>query len=74
MSFRNTPPKRDKLAPRGIKPEQVDLGRHVVYRAAPDYEAEEGVITAFNKYVVYVLYDGASVRSQPTAREDLDWL
>ena len=48
-------------------------GRRVVYRTAPDYESEEGVITSFNDTAVFVRY-GADVNSKPTSREDLDWL
>ena len=61
------------LAPRGINPDRLDIGRKVVYRSAPLYIAEEGVITSVNKTAVFVRY-GSDVNSQATSREDLDWL
>ena len=61
------------LAPRGINPDRLDIGRKVVYRTAPNYEAEEGVITSVNKTVVFVRY-GLDVNSKATSRHDLDWL
>ena len=64
---------RHLLAPRGINPDRLDIGRKVVYRTAPDYEAEEGVITSFNVLLVMVRY-GSNVNSKATSREDLDWL
>ena len=64
---------RNRIAPRGIEPDPIDIGRKVVYRTAPNYEAEEGVITSFNDMVVFVRY-GANVSTQATARHDLDWL
>ena len=39
----------NSLAPRGITLTGSDIGREVVYRNAPDYEAEEGVIVIFNR-------------------------
>ena len=61
------------LAPRGINPTQADIGRQVVYRTAPRYDAEEGVITSVNKTIVFVRY-GSDVNSKATSRHDLDWL
>lgn len=61
------------LAPRGIKPTLGDIGRQVVYRAAPDYKAEEGVITFVNAVFVFVQY-GIGATSKATSRHDLDWL
>ena len=66
-SIRNSNP-----APRGINPIQSDIGRKVVYRTAPNYEAEEGVITSLAGPLVFVRY-GASVISQGTSLGDLDW-
>jgi len=62
----------DALKPKGINPTDADIGRKVVYRSAPDYKAEEGVITSFNERVVFVRY-GAGVTSAATERRDLDW-
>ena len=64
---------RNPLEPRGINPTQRDVGRNVVYRTAPNYEAEEGVITSFNDQCVFVRY-GSAANSQATSREALDWL
>ena len=64
---------RNPLAPRGIKPTLDDIGRQVVYRSAPNYEAEEGVITGFNGMVVFVRY-GSDVISKATYRQDLHWM
>ena len=64
---------RNPLAPRGITPTPSDIGRQVVYRAAPDYRAEEGVITSFNYALVFVRY-GADATSKGTSQHDLDWL
>jgi hypothetical protein len=61
------------MKPRGIDPTQGDIGRKVVYRAAPNYEPEEGVITSFNDRVVFVRY-GSGVTSAATERCDLDWI
>ena len=60
------------LAPRGINPTAGDIGRQVVYRTAPNYEAEEGVITSFNDHYIFVRY-GAEANSKATSWEDLDW-
>ena len=69
---------RNLLAPRGITPipmtaQTSDIGRQVVYRAAPDFKAEEGVITSYNDDYIFVQY-GDEVRSKATSRRDLDWL
>ncbi|MEO1085149.1 MAG: hypothetical protein AAFY88_12990 [Acidobacteriota bacterium] len=55
-----------------INPTVDDIGRAVIYRTAPDYKAEPGIITSFNRYVVFVRY-GAEKHSQATARERLEW-
>ena len=65
--------KQNPLAPRGISPTQRDIGRKVVYRTAPNYEAEEGVITSLNDHCVFVRY-GSAANSQATSREDLDYI
>ena len=61
------------LAPRGITPTPNCIGGQVVCRVAPDYEAEEGVITSYNDHCVFVRY-GNEVNSKATSRCDLDWL
>ena len=60
-------------SPQRIDPTREDIGRHVVYRTAPNFEPYEGVITSFNDYAVFVRY-GASVTSQATNRNDLEWV
>ena len=55
-----------------IDPTETDIGRKVVYRAAPRFDREEGTITSFNNTGVFVQY-GASAQSQLTRREDLEW-
>ena len=64
---------KNPLAPRGINPTSADIARQVVYRTAPDYEAEEGIITYYNDHCVFVRY-GNAVNSKATSRCDLDWL
>ena len=66
---------RNQLAPRGIISNSGDIGRRVVYRAAPDYKAEEGVITSagIGQGLIFVRY-GDDVNSKATSRRDLDWL
>lgn len=56
-----------------IDPTDSDIGRKVVYRAAPNFDPEEGVISSFNDTGVFVRY-GASVQPQMTRREDLEWM
>ena len=59
--------------PQRIDPTRGDIGRQVVYRTAPNFEPEEGVITSFNDYAVFVRY-GSSIISQATDRKDLEWM
>lgn len=56
-----------------IEPTQNDIGRNVVYRDARRQMLEEGVITSFNPYFVFVRY-GSQTYSAATAREDLEWV
>ena len=63
---------RNPLKPRGINPLPSDIGRKVVYRTAPNYEAEEGVITSLAGPLVFVRY-GDAVNSAGTSLRDLDW-
>lgn len=61
------------LKPRGIYPTEADIGRKVVYRSAPDYKAEEGVITSIGRIGnVFVRY-GSGSTSASTDCGDLDW-
>jgi hypothetical protein len=56
-----------------INPTKDDIGRSVIYRRdSPRGETEEGVITSYNDFCVFVRY-GANKHSQSTLREDLDW-
>lgn len=56
-----------------ISPTNEDIGRKVIYR---DFSGrgkiEEGVITSFNDYYVFVRY-GANTTSAATSRGDLEW-
>lgn len=64
----------NNLAPRGIKPTPADIGRKVVYRSAPGFEPEEGVITSLGRIGnVFVRY-GAGSTSASTDASDLDWV
>ena len=56
-----------------IEPTPEDIGRKVVYRTAPDFKPEEGVITSFNAHYVFVRY-GASTTSAATPRHALEWV
>ena len=64
--------KPNPLSPRGITPTPSCIGGRVVYRTAPDYKAEEGVITSYNDACIFVRY-GNDVNSKATSRRDLDW-
>lgn len=67
MSFQHNPPK-------GICATEADVGRKVIYRAAPNYEPEEGVITSIGTVGnVFVRYS-AGFTSQSTDMGDLDWV
>ena len=61
------------MKPKGIKPTDADVGRAVVYRTAPQYLPEQGVITSFNDKYVFVRY-GAKINSEATDPSDLDFL
>jgi hypothetical protein len=58
-----------------IEPTEHDIGRAVVYtgRRYPGGALEEGVITSFNDYRVFVRY-GADKHSKATSRADLEWV
>jgi hypothetical protein len=60
--------------PKGIKATEKDIGRKVVYRTAPNYEPEEGVITSIGRIGnVFVRY-GSGNTSASTDMNDLDWM
>lgn len=57
-----------------VEPTAADVGRSVVYRARhPNAKTEDGVITSFNDYCVFVRYRG-DAHSKGTKRQDLEWL
>lgn len=58
-----------------IDPAPGDVGRRVVYTGNrhPGGRLEEGTITSFNDYAVFVRY-GADAGSKATSRADLEWL
>jgi hypothetical protein len=57
-----------------INPEIEDIGRRVIYRDLGGRgKIEEGVITSFNDYTVFVCYHAPGSTSAATAREDLEW-
>ena len=59
--------------PLGISPIKSDIGRKVVYRTAPQFEPEEGIITSYNDSCVFVRY-GEQPNSKATSRCDLDFV
>jgi hypothetical protein len=62
------------LPPKGIDATDADVGRKVIYRAAPNFEPEEGIITSIGRIGnVFVRY-GSQYGSQSTDMSDLDWL
>lgn len=64
---------RDSRAPKGIVCGPESVGRAVVYRDAPCYVPQEGVITSFNDKYVFVRY-GAKKHSEATNPLDLDFV
>jgi hypothetical protein len=57
-----------------IEPTETDIGRSVIY-TGDSYRSgqpEEGVITSFNDYAVFVRY-GADKHSKGTSRTYLEW-
>jgi hypothetical protein len=65
--------RRERLRPKGIKVAEADIGRAVVYRTAPNFEPEQGIITSFNDKYVFVRY-GLGSTSAATDPDDLDWV
>jgi hypothetical protein len=58
-----------------IEPTKADIGRKVIYtgnRYLSD-KVEEGVITSFNSWLVFVRY-GGDYGSKGTDRRDLEWV
>lgn len=56
-----------------IEPTEADIGRRVIYRDRSRFVMEEGTITSFNGWVVFVRY-GADLHSKATYRDDLEWM
>ncbi len=56
-----------------IEPTEKDIGRKVIYQGGHPDDKQEGVITSYNDYCVFVRY-GSSVISQATFRQDLKYL
>jgi hypothetical protein len=58
-----------------IYPKEDDIGRAVVYTGNryPGGKLEDGVITSFTDYSVFVRY-GADKYSKATSRADLEWV
>ena len=57
-----------------IEPAAADVGRAVIYTGNlyPGGKVEEGVITSFNHWQVFVRYRG-DTHAKATSREDLEW-
>jgi len=57
-----------------IEPTETDIGRAVVYTGNryPGGKLEDGVITSFNSYAVFVRYRDSNT-SKATSRADLEW-
>jgi hypothetical protein len=58
-----------------VDPTADDIGRKVIYTGNryPGGKSEEGVITSYNSYAVFVRY-GADTTSKGTSRDDLEWV
>ena len=58
-----------------IEPTQADIGRSVIYKGGHPDDIDEGIITSFNPYVVFVRYrkQHPSAPGQATSRDDLIW-
>lgn len=58
-----------------IEPKAEDIGRRVIYTGNryPGGKLEEGTITSFNHWQVFVRY-GADTGSKATSRNDLEWV
>lgn len=56
-----------------VDPKETDIGRIVVYTGNHNGPLEQGVITSFNEYGVFVRY-GLGTTSQLTSRRDLEWV
>lgn len=57
-----------------IQPTKADIGRKVIYRDLSGSKIEEGIITSFNDYCVFVRYKWSGTTSAGTRREDLEWM
>ena len=59
-----------------IEPTKADIGRKVVYTGNrfPGGKLEEGVITSYNDFCVFVRYsENEKATSEATHRKDLEW-
>ncbi len=59
-----------------INPTDKDIGRPVIYQANyPGSEIEDGIITSFNDFYVFVLFarQRGGQFGQATRRENLEW-
>ena len=58
-----------------VDPTEADIGRKVIYTGNrhPGGQLEEGVITSFNEWFVFVRYDSETT-SKGTSRQDLEWV
>lgn len=65
-----------------IDPTEADIGRGVIYRAAPQFEAEPGVITSLghptsdpSRRTIFVRYatQHPTAGGQATTADDLEW-
>ena len=50
-----------------------DIGRKVIYTSPEGEVTEEGVVTGFNKYYVFVKYNDNVWEIKATRRCDLEW-
>lgn len=51
------------------------IGRGVVYRSAPDFKPEQGIITSFNEKNIFVSFGARTMgRGEACNPGDLEWL
>lgn len=56
-----------------INPTNLDINRSVIYKTWNNQTTEEGVITSFNHFYIFVRY-GSDKQSKATKRENLQWV
>lgn len=54
-----------------IDPTKDDIGRLVIYQVGTEFQ-EEGIVTSFNNFYVFVRFKGEN-HSKATLRYDLTW-